>query len=398
MKKNLSEINPPRSLVTRIILLLGGNLTLMSGASLSPAMPAMLREFGAIPGAVFWISMIITLPALFVVIGGPITGFLTDRFGRKPILAGTVLLCGISGSAGYFLTSIGPILITRALVGVSMAGAMTATNALIADYYEGQARAKIMGIQAAVGGLGVVFFLPLGGILADIYWRFTFLAYLPLVVLFPLVILFIDEPAKNIIGKEKTHKERLKIKFTVGYIFAAIFSTNFTFMTIPIFMAYFMTAILGAGGLEIGLAGAVSGIFSFIAGVIYERVSRRATNRNIAVFGFILFSVGFLVFGLATSWLTIVLGQMILGFCLGLTGSNLTNWLANEVNQNVRGRANGIYFTVMFLGQFIASFIYAPITQNFGFGSAYILSAVLTGLTGLVGLLIKEQGVLPSTN
>ena len=398
MKINLSEINPPRSLVTRIILLLGGNLTLMSGASLSPAMPAMLREFGAIPGAVFWISMIITLPALFVVIGGPITGFLTDRFGRKPILAGTVLLCGISGSAGYFLTSIGPILITRALVGVSMAGAMTATNALIADYYEGQARAKIMGIQAAVGGLGVVFFLPLGGILADIYWRFTFLAYLPLVVLFPLVILFIDEPAKNIIGKEKTHKERLKINFTVGYIFAAIFSTNFTFMTIPIFMAYFMTALLGAGGLEIGLAGAVSGIFSFIAGVIYERVSRRATNRNIAVFGFILFSVGFLVFGLATSWLTIVLGQMILGFCLGLTGSNLTNWLANEVNQNVRGRANGIYFTMMFLGQFIASFIYAPITQNFGFGSAYILSAVLTGLTGLVGLLIKEQGVLPSTN
>lgn len=375
---------------TKLVLLLGANLTLMSGASLSPAMPAMRAEFGSQAGDLFWISMIITLPALFVVLGGPAAGYLVDRVGRKPVLLAAILLGGFGGSAGFFLDAISLILVTRALVGISIAGAVTATNALIADYFQGQERSNFMGIQAAFAGLGGVIFLPLGGFLADINWRLTFLTYLPLIVLFPLALAFIKEPSSPI--PTDISKPNTGMVMTPGlrYIFGGIFITSVTFMTIPIYIAYFMTDLLGVGGFEIGLAGAFSGVFSFLAGFVYGRISQRIRVRKIAILGYFLFTVGFLILGLGRTWLTVIAGQIILGFCLGLTGSNLTNWLSNEVDQSVRGRANGIYVTLMFLGNFLASFFYTPIIESTSYGFAYVLSGVMMGLIGVAGFFVFE--------
>ena len=383
-----------QSFWTKIVLLVSGNVALMAGAALSPGMPAMLAEFSSIPGAAFWVSMIITLPALFVVVGGPITGFLTDRYGRKPVLVVSILLCGVSGSAGYFLNSIAAILVTRALVGFGIAGATTATNSLIADYFEGQQRAKFMGFQSAFTGLGGVVFLPIGGILADINWHYAFLAYLPLFVLFPLALIFIKEPEQVVHQPGTEIETRLIWTPTIYYIFSAIFISHFAFMTMPVYIAYFMTALLGVGGLEIGILGAASGIFSFLGGVLYERIGRKAGFRDIALIGFFTFSLGFLALGFARGWPLVITGQLILGFCIGLNTSNLTNWLADKVSAQMRGRANGIFVTMMFLGQFITSFVCTPIVTAAGYNSAYIVSAVIIVLLGLAGLFLKQDKVV----
>lgn len=70
----------------RLVLLLGANLAITAGSSLSPVIPEMGEDFSGVPGAAFWVPLVFTLPALFVVLGGPVVGFLTDRLGRKPVL------------------------------------------------------------------------------------------------------------------------------------------------------------------------------------------------------------------------------------------------------------------------------------------------------------------------
>ncbi len=78
----------------KAVLLTGSNLILLAGAGLTTAMPAINRAFHTVSGVVFWVSMIVTLPALFVVLGGPIVGYLTDKFGRNLILVVSLLLGG----------------------------------------------------------------------------------------------------------------------------------------------------------------------------------------------------------------------------------------------------------------------------------------------------------------
>lgn len=373
----------------KFVLLTGANFTLMAGSGLSTAMPAMMIKFADVPGAALLISMIVTLPALFVVLGGPLTGFLTDRLGRKPVLVGSILLAGLAGSAAFFMDNILAILLTRALIGLSIAGATTATNALIADYFSGQERAKFMGYQSAFGGLSVIVFLPLGGLLADISWEYTFLVYLSVLLIFMPALFAIREPAVAPLADSAQERSQLKNKPIQGYIYAAIFLLQLAFMTVPIFIAYFLDELLGANGFEVGLVGGLSGLLTFFGGMAYERIGRRLSYKNMIIFGFMLMGAGFLSLGLAGSWVLVIIGQAVIGFGMGLSMANLTTWLAHEVNPEVRGRANGIFVTMMFLGQFISSLAFTPIVNVTGYHFGFILSAMILVITGLASQLIK---------
>lgn len=393
-KVNLKEqlnINISPSVWAKLVLLTGANLTLMAGAGLSTAMPAMMIRFADVPGAALLVSMIVTLPALFVVIGGPVMGLLTDRFGRKPVLVGSILLAGLAGSVAFLMTSILAILLTRALVGLSIAGATTATNALIADYFSGQKRAKFMGYQSAVGGLVIILFMPIGGLLADISWEYTFLVYLSVFLVFLPAVLAIREPLV-IKNQESLLKEsQLKISPIQRYIYAAIFFLQFAFMTVPVFLAYYLNELFEVGGLEVGLVGGLSGLLSFFGGMAYERIGRHLSYRNLVLVNFLVMGAGFLGLSLARTWPLVVAGLSIAGFGLGLNMAHLTTWLAHDVSPEVRGRANGIFVTFMFLGQFMTSLIYSPIINITSYHFGFLMSAVFLVITGLASRLVKKS-------
>ncbi|MEO0013265.1 MAG: Bacillibactin exporter, partial [Cyanobacteriota bacterium] len=162
------------SLPLKATLLLTSTLTVMSGATIAPSLPAMQEYFADVPNSALLVRLVLTIPALFIAIGGLFAGQLVDRLGRKPLLIGSALLYGIAGSSGFILNSLGAILVGRALLGLSVAGIMTGVTTLIGDYYTGQTRANFMGLQAAFMGLGGVVFLSVGGFIADLNWRFPF--------------------------------------------------------------------------------------------------------------------------------------------------------------------------------------------------------------------------------
>jgi MFS family permease len=381
--------NPPNHW-GKIVLLTGANFTLMAGAGLSTAMPAMLIAFGDVPGAALLVSLIVTLPALFVVLGGPLMGLLTDRFGRKPVLVGSILLGGLAGSSAFFLTHIFAILLTRALVGLCIAGATTATNALIADYFTGQKRAKFMGYQSAFGGLSVIFFLPIGGFLADITWEYSFLVYLSVLLIFLPTLFAIREPKVSRQQKGWSNQSRLTLTPILGLIYAGIFILQFAFMTIPIYIAYYMSDLLDVGGFEVGLVGGLSGLLTFFGGMVYERMGRRLSYQSLFVGGFLLLGAGFFALALANTWTLVIAGQAIAGFGMGLNMANLTTWLAHEASPEVRGRANGLFVTLMFLGQFVTSLVFTPIVTQTSYHFSFLLSAIILFSTGFVGLLMKK--------
>jgi MFS family permease len=91
----------PNSWKTKLTLLLASSLTVMSGATVSPSLPAMRQQFESTISDLDFrttlVKLVITLPALFVVIGSPIAGLIIDRFGRKSLLLITAILYGFAG-------------------------------------------------------------------------------------------------------------------------------------------------------------------------------------------------------------------------------------------------------------------------------------------------------------
>jgi MFS family permease len=383
------------NVITKIILLFGASLALMCGAALTPSTTRMMEAFETVPNAALWISLILTLPALFVVLSGPVSGFLTDRFGRKKVLVSALFLCGLSGSAGFLLPSLWMILVSRALVGLGIAGVTTATNALISDLFEGPSRERFMGFQSAITGFNGVVFLILGGILSDINWHLAFLAYLPLLVLFPLAWIFIREPLTikqhgDEIIEAKLHLDRKKV-----FIFAVTFLSQFAFVTVPIFIGYYLIGLLGANSTMVGIVGAISNAAAFLIGLIYGRIRQRMSFQNIFLISGLLMGLGLLAMGLAKSWFLIILAEVILGVCVGLNLSNLPTWLASEVSPFVRGRANGIYVSMLYFGQFAGSILFTPLSQITGYPTVYFIVSGLSVLTGLGVMSLPREARMP---
>jgi DHA1 family tetracycline resistance protein-like MFS transporter len=136
----------------------------------NPASPHYLLGKDAAPGAGY--IMFGFLVAVFPVMqffATPILGQLSDRYGRKPVLA-----FSLAGTAlGYALFAVGiifrniPLLfVARALDGIT-GGNLSVAQAAIADVTLPQDRTKNFGMIGAAFGVGFIIGPFLGGVLAD---------------------------------------------------------------------------------------------------------------------------------------------------------------------------------------------------------------------------------------
>ncbi len=356
----------PNSWTTKSTLLLASSLTVMSGATVAPSLPAMKQQFeSAIADPdlrTTLVKLIITLPALFIVIGSPIAGLIVDRFGRKPLLLITAILYGFAGSSGLFLENLPAILVGRALLGLAVAGVMVSATTLIADYYSGPARAAFMGLQAGFMGLGGVVFLTLGGALAQQNWHYPFGIYLFAWPIALLVFAFISEPDRsnsaqpNMGGSESDLTSQSTPIGVMVIVYGFTTLSQIAFYLIPVQLPFYLDGFVKALPSQSGMAIALCTLFSAIASVTYGKLKQRMEFVTFLPIIFGLMGIGYLLIGQSSNWLQVLTGLAISGMGLGILMPNMSVWLSSAVPDSLRGRALGGLSTSMFLGQFLSPF------------------------------------------
>lgn len=373
------------SFVTKATLLLVSTLTVMAGATIAPSLPAMQEHFNEVSNAALWVRLVLTLPALFIVIGSLIAGVIVDRLGRKPLLLAAAALYGLAGASGYVLDSLFHILIGRAFLGFAVAGIMVTATTLIADYYKGPARASFLGLQAAFMGLGGVLFLSLGGFLADQNWRFPFLIYLFAWVLLPLIAWAIVEPQRTVTSttSETIPGSAFPTKL-LTFIYGVALLTQIIFYLIPVQLPFYLKELSNANASQSGLAIAFATLFSAMSSLFYGKIKQRLGFFSILVLVFGLMGTGYSIIGLANQYALVLVGLAIAGVGLGLLMPNLNLWIASEVSDAVRGRALGGSTMFFFLGQFLSPLVSQPVSRAVGLGTTYALAGGLLLVCGLI--------------
>ena len=95
-----SPANAKLSLHGRLVLLGGSMFTLLAGASIAPALPAIKAQFADHPQADLLTKLVLSLTALCIALGAPLAGWAVDRFGRRPLLVASILGTSVGGTAG----------------------------------------------------------------------------------------------------------------------------------------------------------------------------------------------------------------------------------------------------------------------------------------------------------
>ena len=370
-------------------ILLGSSLTVMAGTTIAPSLPEMSAVFQDLPNAQFLVQLVLTIPALLIAATAIIFGYLVDKVGRRPILIFSVLLYGIAGTSGYFLESLTAILVGRALLGLAVAGLMIGFTTLIADYFTGDERNKFMGYQAAVMAIGGVVFLLLGGVLADIGWRFPFLIYFFAFLIFPAVLYSIKEqrsqPEKEKL-EESENNPNLDLKgiaviYLIGFLGMLVFSLG------PIQLPFYLTNLTNASNSLVGATLAAQTGVAALFSLQYQRVKGKLSYLQVAILVFLAFGIGYSVIGFSSTYLPILLGLLISGIGLGLLLPTLNLWLVSIVPAALRGRAVGGMTTFVFIGQFLTPIAAQPITARVGPSGTFLAGGgFLLLLAGLLYL------------
>lgn len=351
----------------RMTLLLAASLAVMSSAAISPALPAIRAAFAGVENIDFWVRLLLTLPALFIVIGAPAAGMIVDRTQRrKPLLIASVALYGVSGLWGYLAQSLTMILISRAVLGLAVAGILTTTATLIAAYYSGRTRAQFLGYQAAFMGVGGVVFLTLGGVLADVNWHTPFLVYLLAFAVLPLVFMYIYEPARPPAPAPGTAAAGRAPLGLMLFVYGVTALTQVVFNLVPVQIPFLLGELVGASASQAGLVTSFMPVFFALTSAMGGRINARFNHIPVIAAGFLIAGAAYLLLGSATGWGMVLLALPIGGVGIGLIMPNVNIWLNDETPPALRGRVLGGITTSLFLGQFASPILAQPILDATG--------------------------------
>ncbi|RLA24903.1 MAG: hypothetical protein DRQ63_10410 [Gammaproteobacteria bacterium] len=361
---------------------------------------AILQAISVLPGdpsVIFLVKFILlSIPALFIILSAPLVGWLSDNIGRKDLLNISLVIFGVSGASGYFADSFYFMFVGRAILGLSIAGIKTATVAMVGDYYQGAERDKIVGWQGSAMKIGGVIFMLLGGFMANYSWQAPFLGYLLAFLILPsgLMALTGGLPATAASSDKETASRLQAIPFwSAAYVFLSAFLASGLFFITPVQLPFYLRNAFTASPFEMGAAIAVGNTVGALISLVYYRFKRRMNFVAIYAFIFVAMAIGYFMVAEAASYNTALLGMVVAGLGFGLYVPNHSSWILSIVPAQRRGFGVGLVTTAMFLGQFSAPILVQPFIDPTDPTAVWrAMSTLLLILGGIYAMLSRFSG------
>jgi MFS family permease len=321
-------------------------------------------------------------------------GVLSDRLGRKPVIAFGLLLFLLGSVVAAQADSIGGVILGRCLQGSGAVAA--AIMALLADQTREQVRTAAM---ATIGlSIGVAFALAmvLGPWLAAafglsaVFWFTALLAAAGLGVLWKLV-----PPAPRRLQHRDVGIDRAQLGATLGRrdllrLDLSIFALHLILMAIFVAVPFRLVEA-GIGPERHGLTYLGVMLLAFagmVPLVILAEKRRQMKAMCLLAIGAITLSLG----GLAGSiGLWALFGWLLLFFiAFNLLEATLPSMLSKLAPAGAKGTAMGVYSTSQFLGAFLGGVLGGFLAQQWGLAAVFVGCALL----GLVWLALMA-GMAP---
>ena len=376
--------------LTLFALLASATLTVMAGATISPSLPGLVAHFGDDPRASWLVPFILTAPGLAIAIAAPLSGVVVDRVVKRNVLLAGIVLYVMAGSSGLYLNSLDAILVGRLFLGLAVGAVMTASIALIADVYEGEARQKVLGWQGAAMGVGGILFIGAGGLLGQLDWRGPFAVYLVPLVLVPIVLRAVPAtpPRPRSAG---TLDEPFPWRHALPiYLVAA--ASMLTFYVIPTLIPFVVADLVGverAAGFT-GLTVATAMVASAIASSQVARLRRHVSPPGVAAISFAVVAVGYLFISTHLTLPLLTLALAGIGAGLGFLMPSNNAWLLSRIPDAMRGRASGGMTMSLFLAQFSSAFVGGALVEWGGLDFVYLAMGGFAAVLAVVMLAVAR--------
>jgi multidrug resistance protein len=318
-----------------------------------PILPLYAQRFQATE---WQIGLLLASYSFMQFLASPVLGWLSDRYGRKP-----VLLCSLIGSAvGYMFmasaVSLATLFAARILAGISGASVGTA-SAYIADITPPENRSKRIGLIGAAFGVGFVLGPAIGGILSHFsvvapFWFAAILSILNAIIMW----IVLPEPERHAVRQqgpvnlretfEQAGSWRLSV-ITVTYfigiagfaivtvIYAQVSNRRFDLSQSQISYIFVMMGLIGA----------------MIQGGAIGRLAKRFGDVDLAITGFAVMALSMMAMPLAHSIPVFLVFSAGLAMGNSLSQPTMSAIASKGASPALQGRVLGIVQSAGSLGR-----------------------------------------------
>jgi DHA1 family tetracycline resistance protein-like MFS transporter len=369
-----------------------------------PVLPKLIETLihGDLSQASRYAGLLTLAYAVMQFLFAPVLGNLSDKYGRRPILLGSLLGFGIDYIFMAFAPSIAWLFLGRAIAGITGASFTTA-SAYIADVSTPEKRAQNFGMIGVAFGIGFIVGPVIGGILGKYNTHLPFLAAAALALLNALYGYFVLPESLD-----KAHRRPFEFKRAnplgsllqlnkypaVLGLAASLFLIYFAAQSVQSVWTFYTMSKFHWNeawvGYSLGFVGLTVALVQ--GGLIRIAIPKLGNHRSIWV-GLLFYAAGLILFAFATK------GWMMFAFMIpyalgGIAGPALQGTITEQVPANEQGELQGALTSLASLssifGPWLMTYLFyiftkpgAPVILP---GAPFILGSILMLLSAFLAV------------
>jgi len=368
----------------QFIILATGTLITMAGGVVTPVLPQVITalEFDRALA-----THLVSIHALTLALFCPILGVVADKFGPVRVLVPSLVLYGIFGTAGAFISQFWLLLASRGLLGATAGGIAAGSLGLLGKLYDQETRAQAIAYATAALTVTGIIFPLLGGSVASIHWRYAFALY---AIALPLALIsrwaFANIKGNSHQPSQGLSSELRTVLATPSVVELLLFValTAAIMYSVVIYAPLYLQETLGLGSLENGILLAIRALgASLISALGSKQIAKKWSPQGAIALGFGLMALSLFTIPWLQQFPLLLFSALGFGMGFGLVLPNLYNSLSNFAPVNIRSSVLAIGIGTSFLGQFLSPVLLSPVLQLGGLTGVFNTAATLALLGGI---------------
>ncbi len=356
-----------------------------------PLLPFWAEHLGA---SALLIGLLSTSFALMQFVFTPLLGALSDRFGRKPIILGSLSIEALSFALTALAGSL-PLLFVARTIGGLGASNLGSAQAVVADSTPREGRARAMGMIGAAIGLGFIVGPALGGLLAPLGLALPFWVSMGIALLNAVLVWAFLPETRGQLAKPAS-RSRLALfagwkqafgNATVGRLVLINLLYTVAFAGMETVFALFTQRTFGWTAMQNGLLFTYVGVIVVLMqGGLIGLLVKRIGEQRLLLIGLLLLAGGLLLLPVSTHLALILLTLGLLSAGDGAVTPIVSTLLSFASPADAQGETLGLAQGMAGLGRMLGPLIA---------GSLFTLSIPLPFLFGGVLAIMGAMLALP---
>ena len=359
-------------------------------------------------GTLLQVGVVSSLSAMPRLISGPITGLLSDRWGRRPMLILGAVGHGVILVAQSASTSYIQFALLEVLAGISIAFWTVSSSVLIADLTKIANRGRTVAFRDTAMRLGMLTGPLVGGAIAaqfELRWVFVFIASTKIVAIF--VVLFIipeTRPART--GRERGSRSGEAAAASKGipwamlrtksFVAAAAVTVCFGMIGLGpgIFRTYYPihaqeTLLLSPNviGNLVAMGGVLTMLTAAPTGFAVDRFGRKWP----LVLGLVLLSASVYLLGASAAFIGVALAVAVFAIAEGMNSNTVQTYAMDLAPVEHRGVFLSVFHAAMSSGMMAGPLLAGLLAGSMGLERAlFVFTGVVAGCALLFVILARE--------